>query len=314
MSITTKAGVSIVATFDTLTLAGTDTFYVNYSNPGYDVGFNDQLLHFQTVYDTAGYKGLRSGFVYSNMTDSTTSGYTNANSAKTGIGYNSSAQYAVAYASSPVLVEITDTSYNGSLFGFYVTNNTYAYNSIRDGDGFAKKFNNADKDWFKLTIKGYLGGSLKTDSVDFYLADFRHTDSTKDYILKTWGFVDLQPLGMVDSIQFSLTSSDVGSFGMNTPAYFCIDEFQIYHDLGVTNNTEHAIAKVYPNPATDRLYIETNDETVKTVAVYDMSGKQMAVYNAATKVEINTSNFATGTYVLQIVGDNGVATSRFVKR
>jgi hypothetical protein len=36
---------------------------------------------------------------------------------------------------------------------------------MRDGDGFGKKFGGTtgmDPDWFKLTIKGYSGGALKT--------------------------------------------------------------------------------------------------------------------------------------------------------
>jgi hypothetical protein len=41
--------------------------------------------------------------------------------------------------------------FNGQ--GVYVTNTTYAYNSMRDGDMFAKKFGGPtgnDPDWYKL--------------------------------------------------------------------------------------------------------------------------------------------------------------------
>ena len=31
------------------------------------------------------------------------------------------------------------------------------------------------------------------------------------------------PNNLLDSVQFKLVSSDVGQFGMNTPAYFCLD-------------------------------------------------------------------------------------------
>ena len=57
----------------------------------------------------------------------------------------------------------------------------------------------------------------------FYLADYRSTDSAHDYIVDDWTWVDLSGLGTVDRIEFTLSSSDVGSFGMNTPAYFAMD-------------------------------------------------------------------------------------------
>src|SRR5690606_24615208 len=79
-----------ISTFDTppLQLPKADTFYVNYSNPGGDVGFDDTAgrMYFPCVYDTA-FGGLWStGFAYSNMTDSVTSGFGNMYSAKAAKG------------------------------------------------------------------------------------------------------------------------------------------------------------------------------------------------------------------------------------
>jgi hypothetical protein len=61
--------------------------------------------------------------------------------------------------------------------------------------------------------------------VEFYLADFRFADNSQDYILDSWGFVDLSALGTVDFLEFDLSSSDNGAFGMNTPGYFALDNF-----------------------------------------------------------------------------------------
>ena len=61
---------------------------------------------------------------------------------------------------------------------------------MRDGDAFAKKFTNADQDYFKLHIYGYSSGTI-SDSVEFYLADFTHADSSLDYIVKDWSYVEL---------------------------------------------------------------------------------------------------------------------------
>lgn len=318
--LSATANAQIVSHFDSLSLSGTDTFYVNYSNPGNDVGFADSAAHFETVYDTAGYSGLRRGFVYSNMTDSVTSGFTNQFSAKTAIGYNGSAQYAVAYATDSVTVRIVDTAMTSTEpRGFYVTNNTYAYNSMRDGDGFAKKFGgvpNVDSDWFKITVNAYYNGSLKTDYVEFYLADFRDPDSTKDYIIKTWEWVDLSSLGVVDSLMFSLSSSDTGSFGMNTPAYFCMDDFTVQRVLGGINDKVNApVAKVYPNPAVNQLFVEVLDNSIQQVSVYDMTGKVVATQAANnSKLNFNIAQLPSGNYIIRMSGDNGVAVSKFVKQ
>jgi hypothetical protein len=67
-----------------------------------------------------------------------------------------------------------------------------------------------------LTITGKDEAGAETDSVDFMLADGTE-------IVDSWTWVDLSSLGEVKSIVFSLSSSDTGPFGMNTPSYFAID-------------------------------------------------------------------------------------------
>ena len=103
--------------------------------------------------------------------------------------------------------------------GCYLTNNAYAAASMEKGDDFAKKF--AEGDWFLLTITGSVNDSI-TGKVEFYLADFRNG---KNDIVKDWRYCDLSALGLVNKVSFALTSSDNGDFGMNTPAYFCLDQF-----------------------------------------------------------------------------------------
>ena len=38
-----------------------------------------------------------------------------------------------------------------------------------------------------------------------------------------WTYVDLSSLGKVDQLAFRMTGSRTGDWGLNTPAYFCID-------------------------------------------------------------------------------------------
>ena len=100
--------------------------------------------------------------------------------------------------------------------GFFVNNTAYAVNSMCNGDSYAKKF--GKDDWFKLTISGSLNGVAVNEQVVVELA------ADGKYI-NEWTYVDLSALGKIDAIKFSMSSSDTGDWGMNTPAYFAMDNF-----------------------------------------------------------------------------------------
>jgi hypothetical protein len=212
--------------FETLGLPA-DTFWNGSDLSG---GFTSDHGFFTNNYNANG--GYWSGFTYSSKKDSVTAGSANQYSAITAAGANGSATYAVANDYGNARILLAGESTTKPIKGFYVTNATYAYYSMRDGDQFAKKFGGAtgtDADWFKLTVYGYLNGAMKAQSVDFYLADYRDTLSANDYIVRDWLWVDLQPLGNVDSLEFHLSSTDTaGGFGMNNPAYFAMDNFTAY--------------------------------------------------------------------------------------
>ena len=182
------------------------------------------------------------GFAYSNRTDAANIGTEGQYTAIAGSGQGGSANYAVAFVGweAPPTVEFAEPQGIG---GLYVTNGNYAYYDMLQGSPFSKKFGGEtgdEEDWFKLTITGLDADGEVTGAVEFYLADFRAADSSGDYILDKWAFIDLASLGIVTSLQFSLDSSDQGAFGMNTPAYFCLDtilprrEVATFEDLILT--------------------------------------------------------------------------------
>ncbi len=139
-----------------------------------------------------------------------------------GGGYDGSATYGVVFAAAfngPCYAELLTGP--AVVPGFYITNSSYAYTSMLNGDASAKKFEKGD--WFKLTITGYDADDNKTGTKEYYLADLR--DEATAYIINDWRYVDLSCLGEVAKLGFELTSTDNGSYGMNTPAYFCFDNF-----------------------------------------------------------------------------------------
>jgi len=189
-------------------------------------------------YDT-NYGYWLGGFAISNVTDSTTSGYANLYGTKGYKGYKGTVNYLVGQQNARLPYHKKQYGfYTNKLKGFYINNSTYAYNSMRDGDGFSKKFGGAtgnDPDYFLLTVKGYANGVPLGDSVDFYLSDYRFANNTQDYIVKDWTYVDVTSLSQADELEFVLTSSDMGMYGMNTPAFFCLDQLIFEDHLAATN-------------------------------------------------------------------------------
>ena len=209
-----------IATFDDLSLAP-GTYENGATLSG---GFVSDGLGFNNTYDAT--FDSWAGFGYSSIQDGTTAGFGNQYAAKPGLAHSGN-NYGIAFEDSFTPVTPTISVPVGlSVSGLYVTNTTYAYFSMLDGDFFAKKFGGAsgnDADWFKLTATGFNGVST-TGTADFYLADFRDSNNSNDYIVSDWQYFDLSGLGSATTIQFSLSSSDNGTFGMNTPAYFAIDD------------------------------------------------------------------------------------------
>ncbi len=218
-AMTSAAGAATVADFEDLTLAA-ESYWNGSDGSG---GFASGSAWFNNNYDVD--YGSWDGFSYSNITDTTTAGVDGQYNAITGGGQDSSANYGVGYVGWAEPPTITlDTA--GVVDGLYMTNNNYAYYSMLDGDAYAKKFGGSsgdDEDWLLLTITGKDVGGVVSGTVDFYLADYRFEDNSQDYIIDTWEYVDLISLGVVKSLEFSLSSSDVGEWGMNTPAYFAMD-------------------------------------------------------------------------------------------
>ncbi len=204
-----------VSTFEVIPLSNG-----RYNGDDLKGGFWNAHFYYRNAYDSA-WKSW-SGIAVSNTTDTVTNSYTNEFSSITGSGINGTKTYAVCYLGGTIIPEK-----RMDLTGFYVTNTTYTYRTIKDGSAFSKKFGGTsgnDKDWYRIKVTNYSAG-VKTDSIRFYLADFQNDDNSKDYILNSWKWVDLSSFKSTDSLVIDFESSDVGSFGINTPTYLALDDF-----------------------------------------------------------------------------------------
>lgn len=166
-------------------------------------------------------KSFGGGFTYTNTTDTETPGYTNI-SAITGKGKFGKV-YLTANTNDFTLASISLMNPEKYRFkGAWVTNTTYAYLAVKDGNdggfGGVRKFEEGD--YFVLTAIGYDAEDNRIGEVDFYMADYRNGQRK---VVNTWEWFDWSALSSAAYIIFKMDSSDKGSYGMNTPSYFCLD-------------------------------------------------------------------------------------------
>lgn len=188
-------------------------------------GFTAGNASFPTTYTDWG-GGISSwmGFGYSNHTDKTTPGYENQYSCYAGSGANSSEVFC--------LISVGDTMHFNipeKVEYLYVANSTYAALSMKYGDQFAKKFggeDGTDPDYFNLVLTIYDKEDLKIGTATIGLADYTFEDNLQDYISNTWTKIPLEDFGYLKKIAFSFVSSDTCIYGINTPAYACIDNIK----------------------------------------------------------------------------------------
>ncbi|MCU0317633.1 MAG: DUF4465 domain-containing protein [Fimbriimonadaceae bacterium] len=184
---------------------------------------------FSNSFTDAGTFTFWSGFSYSKVNNVTTPGFGNQYAAydvpSGGKGFGGSESYGIFYSGSSATITLAPGQ--TTPVGMYVTNTTYAALSMVNGDSFSKKFGGAtgnDPDFFLLTVFGFDASGASTGSVQKYLADYRFADNSQDYILNSWTWLDLGSLQTgTTTLRFGLSSSDNGAFGMNTPAYFALD-------------------------------------------------------------------------------------------
>ena len=103
----------------------------------------------------------------------------------------------------------------------FVTNTCYVLNSLMYGDGFNSPA--TDDTWVKIVAYGYNANEEEVGTSEFYLCN------TGRRFVTDWQKWDLSSLGKVNKIVFNFAASDdqIGSYGLNCPAYFAYDDVAV---------------------------------------------------------------------------------------
>ena len=189
---------------------------------------------FTTIYDP-NYASW-SGFAVSNETSTSYASYSDQFRNCVGAGYDGSNNYAVVYPS--VMHEaIVMTNGPETISGMYITNSAWNVSAYTEGDGMTPGIFTIG-DWCKLTITGEHTDGTTTNK-EVYLADYRSENPSNHYYINQWQWIDLSSLGEVQKIWFEVTSSRNNDWGMTTPGYFCMDNFNGEPDATVGISCPH---------------------------------------------------------------------------
>ncbi|MDZ4198993.1 MAG: DUF4465 domain-containing protein [Kiritimatiellia bacterium] len=221
-----------VVDFDDLSLPGENGYWNGSDESG---GFFSGGVFFTNDYNAAW--SSWQGFSYSNVNDPGTPGYENQYAVyQPGKDRSGMGNYAVGYYTQPSFwspefrPRLTLAS-PAEVLDLYVNNTAYVALSVRDGDGFVSPFEEGD--WLRLRIAG-LDDLLNPvgSEVEVYLADYR---DGKTFIMDSWTQVNLGDAfgSAVKHIEFRIDGTKTGDFGLDTPAYFAIDDLQVIPEPGV---------------------------------------------------------------------------------
>lgn len=216
-----------VATFEDFKLGNESFWWGDFTtDASVNTNFTSGDYTFTNIMSYWAPNAYASNFGVSNETTTVNTPFKGSNSAA-GKGALGSENYGVFYVPFNVKSQITLAT-QAPVTGLYVTNNTNVISAINNGDGMSTETNGevglpfATGDYLKLIAHGFLNGT-ETNTVEFYLADYRSTQSDQHYALTTWEWMDLKALGNVDTVTFSFVSSKNNAYGMTTPGYFCLD-------------------------------------------------------------------------------------------
>jgi hypothetical protein len=284
--------ISLSQYFDGSDLSGTDDGSGIYSSI-----YTENNISFNTTWNNSlgSYSYWSNGWAFSNLIDSllitqqqTYHRYSKLNNTET--------NFAIGQSGSEIIVNGVAT-----FSSIQISNTSYAAYSMKNGDSFAKKF--TSEDWFELTIEGFNGTSSKGE-VKVMLADSSNLTPT---ILEAWQTVDLTSLGDVTKLTFTLNSSDVGTYGMNTPSFFAVDNimFDITTDLQELNRLNLTI---FPNPATSKVHIPNG---IESLDIYSITGN--LVFTELNPLNlIDVSSLTKGTYLVKAISGNSILTTRLI--
>lgn len=157
-----------------------------------------------------------------------------------------------------------------------------------------------------------IGGTklLNSNDVRYSITRFKASGVLDTSFNNGNGFVDINPSLGSDGLQYiKLQSNDSliigGSSKINSVSNFTLARILLDTPLSVNEPLEQFI-KVYPNPVKDRLFIEDSEGIIKSIKIFNNTGKLIKTFSEPTEsVHKIDTNFANGIYHIIIETKDG---------
>jgi len=132
--------------------------------------------------------------------------------------------------------------------------------------------------------------------------------STADSKVRTWGWSKVLP-----------TISGTYTFQAIYNGITCSSTFDIVNPTGVTTEDFHSAIKIYPNPVSNEIRIESSMLKVQSVLIYDLvgqevSGSESKSLNPGLKKVVDVSELLAGIYFVKVKDEkNNIVTKKIMK-
>ena len=152
-----------------------------------------------------------------------------------GVSVDPEKPYVIAFWSwfyeDPSLAIMFDNGNAYDVKGMYINNTPYAYYCCTEENSFGRPLNQ-EGDYFKVIAHGvHEDGSESTTELE--LCGFHNGQFSG---ITDWTWWDMSELGKVVEIYFTMESTDTGDYGMNTPAYFAMDQLTVSTSIATAVN------------------------------------------------------------------------------
>ena len=88
-----------------------------------------------------------------------------------------------------------------------------------------------------------------------------------------------------------------------------------YRNVLILSTPENELSSltIFPNPATDRLFIKSKIDSVNAISIMDINGRIVISYKNEGVEEVDVSNFTSGMYFIRIESSSGNIMKKFIK-
>ncbi|MEY2938123.1 MAG: hypothetical protein RL062_712 [Bacteroidota bacterium] len=193
---------------------------------------------------------------------------------------------------------------------------------ISGGTPFAEKPSHFTGKWLFMAATTADIGFIKV-----YLTHFDATLGVKDTVAVAQVLLPDMEMSWIDfSIPFVYNNSNtpdtcliIASASGHTPlvnSYLYLDNLDFTIPTSMNEISDGAM-QVYPNPCSDRLMINTGNQAIQSVIVYDQMGRICYAQNANSvtgKLEVSTAQMPVGQYWIRMISEQSNAVFPFQKQ